>query len=152
MIKEIYYFFIYRKAIINLEKTNVLKENGFWRNGLLYGLTYGVNLKSETLLLLSKPENEISLEEKSELEKLEKSFVGKEISKHNGIFMEKGILELMKTYAERWKTPDYYGYVVYLDFNFKEFSIYVLIWFLIYFSLILKLIFYIYPIIIKLIS
>jgi hypothetical protein len=142
IIKEIYLFSIYRKSILELERVGILKERGFYRNGIMFGLTYGVNLKAETLLYGG---------EGDDLKKFELSFIGKAIAKHNDIFINHNILELIKTRAERVKNLDYYGYIVHLDFAFKQVSTINIIWVISYLTFISILLIKYTPLIINMI-
>lgn len=111
-IKEIYLFISYVKTINSME--NTFKSNGIMKDSK-YTLVKGINLKAETLMYGGVGE---------ELERFEISFVGKEMSKYNDIFLENRILELIKTKANRIKNEDFYGYLVSISFNYKYFTLY----------------------------
>lgn len=111
-IKEIYLFISYVKTINSMEKT--FKSNGIMKDSK-YTLVKGINLKAETLMYGGAGE---------ELERFEISFIGKEMSKYNDIFLENRILELIKTKANRIKNEDFYGYLVSISFNYKYFTLY----------------------------
>lgn len=111
-IKEIYLFISYVKTINSMEKT--FKSNGIMKDSK-YTLVKGINLKAETLMYGGVGE---------ELERFEISFIGKEMSKYNDIFLENRILELIKTKANRIKNEDFYGYLVSISFNYKYFTLY----------------------------
>ena len=83
-IKEIYLFISYVKTINAMAQT--LKSKGIMKDSK-YTLVKGINLKAETLMYGGVGE---------ELERFEISFIGKEMSKYNEIFLENGILELIK--------------------------------------------------------
>ena len=115
--KEIYLFFYYIKTLKKIRPE--LKEKKIVRSSW-FSLVKAVNLKAETLLLANKPESDMDDEDKNELRKLELSFIGREIAKHNDIFIENGIIELIKTKADRVKNKDYYGYMVEISYNWKK--------------------------------
>jgi len=121
MTKELIFFISYvrgvRKIELELESRNIFKYSWF-------SYVKAVNLKAETLSLMNKPEAELDKDEKKELEKLELSFVSREISKYNDIFLKNSLIELIKTKAERVKNSDFYGYMVIISFNWKEASLY----------------------------
>ena len=96
IIKEISMFVSYVKTINNMEKE--LEDSKIVKFSR-HSLGKAINLKPETLLLASKHESDMTDEEKKELNKLELSFISKEISKHNDIFINNGIIELIKTKA-----------------------------------------------------
>ena len=111
-IKEIYLFISYVKTINAMGQT--FKSKGIMKDSK-YTLVKGINLKAETLMYGGVGE---------ELERFEISFIGKEMSKYNEIFLENGILELIKTKANRIKNDDFYGYLVSISFNYKYFTLY----------------------------
>jgi len=121
IIKEIYFFFMYIKAIRGMESE--LEESRIVRSSR-YSFIKAINLKPETLLLANKHESEMSEDDKKELKKLELSFVSREIAKHNDIFISSGIIELIKTNATRIKDDEYYGYMVYITYNWKNAKLY----------------------------
>jgi len=112
IIKEILLFVSYANTIDNMETS--LKKKGIVK-ATKFTLVKGINLKAETLMYGGKGE---------ELERFEISFIGKEMSKYNDMFMEAGILELIKTKANRIKNEDFYGYLVNISFNFKYITLY----------------------------
>lgn len=119
--KEIYLFFYYVKTLKKikpiLDEKRIIKSSWF-------SLIKAINLKAETLLLANKPESDMSEEDQDELRKLELSFISREIAKHNDIFIESGIIELIKTKASRIKDKDYYGYMVEISYNWKKAKLY----------------------------
>lgn len=117
IIKEISMFISYVKTINNMEKE--LEDSKIVRFSR-YSLGKAINLKPETLLLANKHESDMTDEEKKELNKLELSFISKEISKHNDIFINNEIIELIKTKANRIKDNDYYGYIVEISYNWNH--------------------------------
>jgi hypothetical protein len=121
IVKELYFFFSYLKTIkqINpeLEEMGIVKASR-------YSLVKAVNLKVETLLLANSIESDMNKDETEELQKLELSFVSREISKYNDIFITHGIIELIKTKAERVKNKDYYGYMVEIHYNWNNATLY----------------------------
>ncbi len=121
MTKEFYFFFIYKKSLKILEPS--LKDRNIVKSSSS-SLIKSINLKPETLLLANKAEEKMSDDDKNELKKLELSFVSKEIAKHNDIFIEEGIIELIKTEASRVKTSDYYGYLVEISFRWNDAKLY----------------------------
>jgi hypothetical protein len=121
MVKEFYFFFVYKKSLKKLEPQ--LKERNIVKSSNS-SLIKSVNLKPETLLLANKAEAGMSDDDKNELKKLELSFVSKEIAKQNDIFIEEGVIELIKTEATRVKTSDYYGYLVEISFKWKDAKLY----------------------------
>jgi len=131
-IKEIFLFISYGKSLNDMEKSGILKEHGFKRDGT-YRLIKGINLQPEIKLDGGPPDS-------SELKRFELSFIGKEISKYNDLFLEENILELIKTTTHRVDDKqDYYGYTVSLMFNFNHLSTFFIMWSIIYTSLIVYL-------------
>lgn len=122
--KEIYFFFYYirvlKKIKPELDRSRIVQSSWF-------SLIKAVNLKAETLLLANKPESEMDEDEKNELHKLELSFISREIAKHNDVFVENGVIELIKSKANRVKNKDYYGYMVEISYNWKSSSLYEVI-------------------------
>lgn len=118
--KELRFFYIYSKSVDSIFNELREKEGSSIQKSSRFSMIKGVSLKTETLLYMNKPENELTKEEKEELEKFELSFVSKEISKHNDIFIREGVIELIKTKANRVKNDDYYGYMVEIYFNWNH--------------------------------
>lgn len=127
-IKEIFLFISYIKSINKLEP--ILKKDGIIKNSK-YSLVKGINLKAETLLYGGTGE---------ELERFEISFIGKEMSKYNNIFLDEGILELIKTKANRVKNNDFYGYLVDISFNYKYLTLYSIMSKIVYITILVLLI------------
>jgi len=121
IIKEFYLFFSYLKTIKQMNSE--LEERGIVKASR-YSLVKAVNLKVETLLLANSLEKDMNKDETEELQKLELSFVSREISKYNDIFITHGIIELIKTKAERVRNKDYYGYMVEISYNWNNATLY----------------------------
>lgn len=119
--KEIYLFFSYLKTINDI--TPELEERGIFKASK-YSLIKAINLKAETLLLANSLEKDMNEEEIKELHKLELSFISREISKYNDVFITHGIIELIKTKAERVRNKDYYGYMVEISYNWTKANLY----------------------------
>ena len=84
----------YVKSIRLIEKD--LEERKIFKYSW-FSYVKAINLKAETLSLVNKPYNELDKDEKKELEKLELSFISREISKYNDIFLSSNLIELIKT-------------------------------------------------------
>jgi hypothetical protein len=121
LLKELFLFISYVKGIRSLE-TRLEERNIFKYSWFSY--IKAVNLKAETLSLANKPYEELDKDEKKELEKLELSFISREISKYNDIFIESNLIELIKTNANRIKDKDFYGYMVIIAFNWNHMTLY----------------------------
>ena len=130
--KEIYLFFVYVKSLKGIQKE--LAERRIVKSSR-FSLLKAINLKPETLLLANKLESEMSDDDKEELKKLELSFISREIAKHNDLFMENGIIELIKTKANRVKDKDYYGYMVTITYNWKKARLYEVLRLLLHISM-----------------
>ena len=117
VIKEFLLFINYLKTLKIMEKD--LEDSKIVRFSR-YSLGKAINLKPETLLLANKHESDMTEDEKKELNKLELSFISREIAKHNDIFINSGIIELIKTKADRIKNNDYYGYIVEISYNWNH--------------------------------
>jgi hypothetical protein len=125
--KEIYLFISYVKTINKL--SDVLEKKGILRSRTSrFALVKGIELKPEILELETDPDNIKRIldgEVTPDLERFEISFVGKEMSKYNDIFMQNGILELIKTKANRfYKKSEKYGYLVEISFNYNHLKLY----------------------------
>ena len=149
--KEIYLFISYVKTINKLN--DALEKKGIIRSRTSkFSLVKGVELKPEILELETDPDKikrVLEGEVTPDLERFEISFVGKEMSKYNDIFMQHDILELIKTKANRlYKRGEKYGYLVEISFNFNYLKLYfvlsTLINIIIIFSLLLMLLPYQY--------
>jgi len=121
LLKELFLFISYVKSMRSLE-TKLEERNIFKYSWFSY--IKAVNLKAETLSLANKPYDELDKDEKKELEKLELSFISREISKYNDIFVESNLIELIKTNANRIKDNDFYGYMVIIAFNWNHMTLY----------------------------
>ncbi len=121
IIQEFYLFLFYIKKVRSLGQE--LLDNKIMKYSW-FSYVKAINLKAETLSLVNKPYHELDEDEKKELEKLELSFISREISKYNEIFILSGIIELIKTKANRVKDNDFYGYMVEISFNWKNASLY----------------------------
>lgn len=121
MIREFYLFIFYIRKLKTIESE--LDSNKIFKYSW-FSYVKAINLKAETLSLVNKPYEELEEDQKKELEKLELSFISREISKHNDIFIKADIIELIKTKAVRVKDSDFYGYMVEISFNWKNASLY----------------------------
>jgi len=121
VIKELYMFFFYVRTMSNIKQE--LKNNKIVKYSW-FSYVKAVNLKAETLSLMNKPEHDLDENEKAELDKLELSFISREISKYNDIFISSGTIELIKTTAIRVKDNDFYGYMVEISFKWNNAKLY----------------------------
>lgn len=108
IIKELFTYRVYAKAIERMDKEGVLQDNGFER-GPFYSIIRGVNLRPETLLY-----------GEDEQEKFELGFVADNMKKYNELLAKEGVLNLVKANTERVKNNDYYGYLVSIVYRFNK--------------------------------
>jgi len=121
VIKELYMFFFYVRTMSNIKQE--LKNNKIVKYSW-FSYVKAVNIKAETLSLMNKPEHDLDENEKAELDKLELSFISREISKYNDIFISSGTIELIKTTAIRVKDNDFYRYMVEISFKWNNAKLY----------------------------
>jgi len=112
-------FFRYIKITKELDSTGKLSKLGLRRTplGKLY---YIKNLQPEVLL---------AAEEIRDFELLQ---VRESLAEYNEPIMEMGIIDFVKTGFERIKTPDFYAYLIWIEFDTKDLTIQKLLYVLLY--------------------
>jgi hypothetical protein len=110
LIKEITLFSKYLAIVAELEKTGELDKLNLRRTrfGRLY---YVKNLQPEVLL------------NTDDLKGFEIMQVKESLAEYNDPITRLGIIDFIKTGFRRIKTPEVYGYLVWMDFDFKEMSL-----------------------------
>jgi len=77
-------------------------------------------------------------EDKTELERFEKDFLGAQLTKLDRLLQEYKIFEFVRYKYERFKTTDYYAYKVFTKFKFKDIRLGSIIWIAFYITIIIK--------------
>jgi hypothetical protein len=120
LIKEIRFLNGYVKRVKALDKSGVFKKQHI-RVNWINQMYVGVDLQSETLMYDEGP-----------LDKFERMLVAQHMSKYNDFLMREGLLEFLRTDLDRIKTEDQYGYIVWMKFNYKNFTLRKLLYVILY--------------------
>ena len=110
LIKELLLFRKYLSILTELEKSGDLDKIGLRRTrlGRLY---YVKNLQPEVLL------------NTDDLKGFEIMQVKESLADYNDPMTRLGIIDFLKTGFRRIKTPEVYGYLVWMDFDFKQITL-----------------------------
>ncbi len=119
LIKELFIFRKYLSIISELEKNGELNKINLRRTrlGRLY---YVKNLQPEVLL------------NTDDLKGFEIMQVKESLADYNDPMTRLGIIDFLKTGFRRIKTPEVYGYLVWMDFDFKQITLERVLYVLIY--------------------
>ena len=109
MAKEIDNYFFYIKQIEVMAATEDAKHYKLHVNAG-HGLYGAVNMQPE-MLLYYKGE---------ELDKLEKTLLGSELSRMNSLFEKYGLMELYKVEYDRIKDDEFYAYVFQISYKWNH--------------------------------
>jgi hypothetical protein len=119
LIKELFIFRKYLSIISELEKNGELEKIGLRRTrlGRLY---YVKNLQPEVLL------------NTDDLKGFEIMQVKESLADYNDPMTRLGIIDFLKTGFRRIKTTEVYGYLVWMDFDFKQVNLERILYVIIY--------------------
>ena len=119
LIKEIFIFRKYLAIISELEKNGELTKIGLRRTrlGRLY---YVKNLQPEVLL------------NTDDLKGFEIMQVKESLADYNDPITRLGIIDFVKTGFQRIKTQEVYGYLVWMDFDFKQINLERILYIILY--------------------
>jgi hypothetical protein len=119
LIKELVLFGKYLSIVSELEKNGELEKLNLRRTrlGRLY---YVKNLQPEVLL------------NTDDLKGFEIMQVKESLADYNDPITRLGIIDFLKTGFRRIKTPDVYGYLVWMDFDFKQVSLERILYIIVY--------------------
>lgn len=109
-VEELNYFRKYKKILSGFEEDGTLKQMGIRLedDGTMF---FGVNLNPELLVY-----------EMDSQEPVEMRFLTDAIKKYTDFFSKMSVLDYMIADYQRVKNEEYYGYVVALSFNFKNYT------------------------------
>lgn len=128
MAKELNNLFFYHKTLNDMQKRNVFKFYDLRINRLNKIYTF-INLPTEFLIM----------DNKVELDKHEREFIGNEMLKYMRPFEENHLYELYQIKYVRVKTETYYGYKVTFNFKFREVTFLWCLWLAAYVLIVWKL-------------
>lgn len=103
------YFAKYSKILEDLDKEGKLKRMGFRKEEST--LFIGVNLNPELLMYTEDSKESVELK-----------FVSDSMKKYTDFLQNEGILDVIKAEYERVATEDFYGYVVLIRFDYKNYE------------------------------
>lgn len=110
MRKEISFYKNYKNIIESLSTSGKILEAGFSIDED-YNLYLGVDLNPELLMY-----------EETSQESVELRLVGEKMKTYNDFLSREGLLDSVKVEYERVKNDSFYGYIIQISFNFKEYS------------------------------
>ena len=108
-LKEREYFSKYSGILDDLEREGKLRTLGFRKEGS--ELYIGVNLNPELLMYTEDSKESVELK-----------FVSDAMRKYTDFLQNEGILDVIKADYERVFTEDFYGYVVQIKFDYKNYN------------------------------
>lgn len=112
----------YKKIIYDLTETGKLEQIGF-RSDEEGNLYLGINLNPELLLYSDTSQESVELK-----------MISEKMLKYNDFLTKEGILDVITVDYDRIKTEEFYGYVLQIKFDFKNFSRKEVIWAISYLS------------------
>lgn len=121
-IKEYSKYKVYKKIIYDLNDSGKLEEIGF-RVDDDANLYLGINLNPELLLYSDTSQESVELK-----------MVSEKMLKYNDFLTKEGILDVITVDYDRVKSEDFYGYVLQIKFDFKNFNRNEVVWSVSYLS------------------
>lgn len=121
-IKEYSKYKVYKKIIYDLNDLGKLEEIGF-RVDDDANLYLGINLNPELLLYSDTSQESVELK-----------MVSEKMLKYNDFLTKEGILDAITVDYDRVKSEDFYGYVLQIKFDFKNFNRNEVVWSVSYLS------------------
>ena len=112
----------YKKIIYDLNAAGKLEEIGF-RSDSDANLYLGINLNPELLLYSDTSQESVELK-----------MISEKMLKYNDFLTKEGILDVITVDYDRIKSEEFYGYILQIRFNDREFSKKVVIWGISYLS------------------
>lgn len=119
LIKEVFLFLKYLRILKDLSGAGELTKIGL-RQTRLGRLYYVKNLQPEVLL------------NTDDLTGFEIMQVRESLAEYNEPITKLGIIDFVKTGFQRIKTPDVYGYLIWMEFDFKQVSLERILYVIIY--------------------
>lgn len=113
----------YKKIIYELNESGKLSEIGFKVDDDA-NLYLGINLNPELLLYSETSQESVELK-----------MVSDKMLKYNDFLTKEGILDVITVDYDRVKNDDFYGYILQVKFDFKNFSKKEVIWAVSYLSI-----------------
>ena len=112
----------YKKIIYDLNAAGKLEEIGF-RSDSDANLYLGINLNPELLLYSDTSQESVELK-----------MISEKMLKYNDFLTKEGILDVITVDYDRIKSEEFYGYILQIRFNDREFSKKEVIWGISYLS------------------
>ena len=123
-IEELINYSKFRKIIAELSSQGKLDEIGLKADSNL-NMYIGIDLNPELLLYSETSQESVELK-----------LVAEKMNKYNDFLTKEGILDAIKVDYERVQTDAFYGYILQIGFNFKNYRRSDLIYGIVYFSVI----------------
>ena len=112
----------YKKIIYDLNAAGKLEEIGF-RSDSDANIYLGINLNPELLLYSDTSQESVELK-----------MISEKMLKYNDFLTKEGILDVITVDYDRIKSEEFYGYILQIRFNDREFSKKEVIWGISYLS------------------
>jgi hypothetical protein len=122
-INEYQKYITYKKIIYNLNTSGKLDEIGF-KTDEDANLYLGVNLNPELLLYSDASQEPVELK-----------MISEKMLKYNDFLTKEGILDVITVDYDRVKNDSFYGYVLQIKFNFRNFKRREVVWAISYFTI-----------------
>lgn len=113
VIREFINYRFYRKTVNSLNDSGEFSRMNL-RLDSLKRVYFVKNIQPEALLY--------GTSESGGIEQFERTLVAQEVMPLNELFIKSGIIELVKSRTKRIKTPDYYAYLIIINFKFRKIS------------------------------
>lgn len=111
----------YRKIIEELRESNKLEAIGFSIDAN-YNLYIGIDLNPELLLYSDLSQESVELK-----------LISEKIKKYTDFLTKEGILDYVKVEYDRVKNEEYYGYILQIRYDFKNYKMSTLAYSILYF-------------------
>lgn len=116
----------YRKIVEELRVSNKLEVIGFSIDSD-YNLYIGIDLNPELLLYSDLSQESVELK-----------LISEKIKKYTDFLTKEGILDYVKVEYDRIKNEDYYGYILQIRYDFKDYKLSILTYSILYFLTIIS--------------
>ena len=120
-VTDLFNYLKYRKIIEELKESNKLEVIGFSIDAN-YNLYIGIDLNPELLLYSDLSQESVELK-----------LISEKIKKYTDFLTKEGILDYVKVEYDRVKNEEYYGYILQIKYDFKNYKLSTLTYSILYF-------------------
>jgi hypothetical protein len=123
-LSELRYYRNFKKIVLDLTNSGKLEEIGL-KSDINANMYIGIDLNPELLLYSETSQESVELR-----------LISEKMAKYNDFLTKEGLLDSIKVDYDRVKNDQFYGYILQISYNFKQYNRFDLIYSISYFSII----------------